>query len=252
MIKKEYIDKLNANLSALAKRYGIAKPIVAEQGGETVGVIEISKELHEKSHREIDSIFDDFIESEDGIVEAHDYHLGKAKLKKGHSKRYLIFSVAEDKAYDSPYDKKTLDAMMARMSADSTKPTSKYAEKDPATGLYQIPPPAKNASNEVYLPLAYEPFDAIKSGEKKTEFRAYTPRYVKMLLSKPPKTVKFQRGYGKGAEQMVWSVKTVDLYDIKTRRSARPGSEPKDFRPTHIAIDLAVRIDGKTQKVRTQ
>ena len=85
------------------------------------------------------------------------------------------------------------------------------------------------------------------SGPVTTITNADAAMECKMLVPEMEK-----RGYGKGAEQMVWSVKTVDLYDIKTRRSARPGSEPKDFRPTHIAIDLAVRIDGKTQKVRTQ
>lgn len=245
MIKQKYLSRLNSNLGKLVQRHGLSHPIVIEQGGEDVGIVEVSKELHEKSHEAIDSIFDDFIEGEDGIVDAHDDHLGTSKIKKGHHRRYLVFTVAEDQAYKSPEDQKILAAMQERMNS------SDYEIRDPKTGLYKIPPAERNAPEQVYLTLSYEAYDAIESGEKTTEFRAYTPNYVKRLLSKPPKTVKFQRGYGKGAEQMVWTVKTVDLYNILTRRSAKPGSEPKDFRPTHIAIDLAKRIDEIKGKVRT-
>ena len=244
MIKQKYLSRLNSNLGKLVQRHGLSHPIVIEQGGEDVGIVEVSKELHEKFHDKIDGILDDFIGGE-GITIAHDEHFGTSKIKKGHHRRYFIFAVAEDQTYESDDDKKIITAMQERMAS------SDYEIPDPKTGLYKIPPAAKNAPNQVYLTLAYDAFDAIKSGKKVTEFRAYTPRYIKMLLSKPPKTVKFQRGYGKGAEQMVWTVKTVDLYNIQTRMSAKPGSEPKDFRPTHIAIDLAKRIDEIKGKVGT-
>ena len=241
MIKKAYIDKLNASLAALVKKHGIACRLVVEQGGEGVGLVEIPKSAHEKWHREIDRLEDEFVD-DDGIVDVHDESRGRAKLKKSSAARWFIFEVAEDHAFASPSDESVSEAMQKRVFA--APPPSEYETPDPKTGLYKIPPAAKNAPDQIYLTLAYEPYDAIRNGEKKTEFRAYTPNYVRRLLSKPPKTVKFQRGYGKGAEQMVWKIKNIDLYDMKTRRSASPGSEPKDFRPTHIAIDLAVRIDG--------
>ena len=248
MIKKAYLDKLNASLAALAKKHGVGCSLVVEQGGEGIGLVEIPKAAHEKWHREIDLLEEEFI-AHSTIVDAEDESRGRAKLKKSSAARWLVFEVAEDQSYESPDDEKVTLAMQERVFAPP--PPSEYETPDPKTGLYRIPPPAKSTPDQIYLTLAYEPYDAIKSGEKRTEFRAYTPNYVRKLLSKPPKTVKFQRGYGKGAEQMVWEVAKIDLYDMKTRRSARSGSEPKDFRPTHIAIDLGVRIDGINNKVKT-
>ena len=248
MIRKAYLEKLNARLASLVKKHGIGCSLVVEQGGEGVGLVEIPKEAHEKWHGKIDRLEDDFVEDE-GIVEVQDENRGRKTLKRGHAARWLVFEVAEDMAYPSSADTSVTEAMQKRVFA--APPPSDYDVPDPKTGLYKIPPADEKAPDQIYLTLAYEPFDAIKRGEKKTEFRAYTPNYVRKLLANPPKTVKFQRGYGKGAEQMIFEVANVDLYDMKTRRSARPGSEPKDFRPTHIAIDLGGRADGNTKKVAT-
>lgn len=111
--------------------------------------------------------------------------------------------------------------------------------------ILPIPGAPKHWSDELYLTMAYEPYDWIKNGEKTTEFRAYTPSYVKRLLSHPLKTVKFQRGYGGPGrpfpEQMVWEIKKIELYDIRTRISADPFN-PTPILPTHFAIDLGRRL----------
>ncbi|MBR4260027.1 MAG: hypothetical protein IKQ17_13415 [Kiritimatiellae bacterium] len=109
-----------------------------------------------------------------------------------------------------------------------------------------IPPPPKKMNTEVYLPMAYEPYDWIEKGEKTTEFREYCEYYVKKLLSQPLKTVRFQRGYGgpghDAPRQMRWTVAKIEYYDIHSRQSAPITNPPAGFRPTHIAIDLGERI----------
>ena len=109
-----------------------------------------------------------------------------------------------------------------------------------------IPPPPKKLNTEVYLTMAYEPYDWIEKGEKTTEFREYCEYYVKKLLSQPLKTVRFQRGYGGPGHdeprQMRWTVAGIEYYDINSRQSAPIDNPPAGFRPTHIAIDLGERI----------
>ncbi len=109
-----------------------------------------------------------------------------------------------------------------------------------------IPPPPKKLNTEVYLTMAYEPYDWIEKGEKTTEFREYCEYYVKKLLSQPLKTVRFQRGYGgpghDAPRQMRWTVAKIEYYDINSRQSAPIDNPPAGFRPTHIAIDLGDRI----------
>lgn len=239
MIKAETMARLQSALDRTAKANGITAPLKVEQGGGAVALVEFSQDLHAKHHAKIDALEDTFVEDSaiaDSIAEYMDENHGRKTLRKGDISRWLLIEVAEDESFASPDDAKVRKAMQERVFAD-------YDTPDPKTGLLPIPPPRANAPTEVYLPLRYEPFDDIRSGAKKTEFRAYTPHYVKMLLSNPPKTVKFQRGYGAGAAQMVWSVKRIDLYDIRTRRSANPASVPADFHPTHIAIDLGARLD---------
>lgn len=109
-----------------------------------------------------------------------------------------------------------------------------------------IPPSPKKLNTEVYLTMAYEPYDWIEEGEKTTEFREYCEYYVKKLLSQPLKTVRFQRGYGgpghDAPRQMRWTVARIEYYDINSRQSAPIDNPPAGFRPTHIAIDLGERI----------
>ena len=115
-------------------------------------------------------------------------------------------------------------------------------QRDPRTALLPIPAPKRNAPDTAYLVLSYAPFDEIERGEKRTEFRAYSPSYVRKLLSSPVRRVRFQRGYSAGARQMVFEVEKIDLYDRLTRKSADPRAVPEGFFPTDIAIDLGRRI----------
>ena len=112
--------------------------------------------------------------------------------------------------------------------------------------ILPIPPPSKNASGELFLTLAYEFYDAIKAGTKKTEYRDYTENWVKKILANPVRTVKFQRGYGgpgRGKpEQMVWTVKKVWLYESDTKQKGDPLNPPEGILPDCIAIDLGERV----------
>ena len=112
--------------------------------------------------------------------------------------------------------------------------------------ILPIPPPSKSAGDELFLTLAYEFYDAIKAGTKKTEYRDYTANWVKKILSNPVRTVKFQRGYGgpgRGKpEQMVWTVKKVWLYESDTDQKGDPRNPPEGILPDCIAIDLGCRV----------
>ena len=135
------------------------------------------------------------------------------------------------------------DAAVARIEdEDSRKPRRDHGFK-----LLPIPPPPKKPNPEVYLTMAYEPYDQIEKGEKLTEFREYSEYYVKKLLSQPLMTVKFQRGYGgpghDAPRQMRWTIRKIEYYDIDTRESAPVVGTPDGFVPSHIAIDLGERIN---------
>jgi len=138
----------------------------------------------------------------------------------------------------------------ARRRAATPKPAAKkgVGEGQQDENLIPIPPPSSSRPTELYLTMAYEPYDLIKSGEKVTEFRDYSETWVKRILANMGtlKTVKFQRGYGGPGhpkpEQMIWTIKKIDLYDIETRDSSDPINVKEGFMPTHIAIDLGERV----------
>lgn len=112
--------------------------------------------------------------------------------------------------------------------------------------ILPIPPPPKKAGDELYLTLAYEFYDAIKAGTKRTEYRDYTPNWVKKILSRPIRRVKFQRGYGgpghAAPEQMVWTVERVSLCEMETGTKGDPRNPPEGILPDAIAIDLGERV----------
>lgn len=112
--------------------------------------------------------------------------------------------------------------------------------------IIPIPPPPKSGSDEVFLTLAYEFYDAIKVGAKTTEYRSYSANWVKKLLSRPVRTVKFQRGYGgpghAAPEQMVWKVDKIWLYESGSGTKGDPMNPPEGIIPDCIAIDLGTRV----------
>ena len=112
--------------------------------------------------------------------------------------------------------------------------------------LYPIPPPPPKFSEELYLPMQYEPYDWIESGEKTTEFRAYDPYWVKKILSHPLKTVRFQRGYGGPGHPppriMRFEIKKIYLYDHGRKIECDPWKLDTPIEPDLIAIDLGLRI----------
>lgn len=100
----------------------------------------------------------------------------------------------------------------------------------------------KSKSDDGYLVLAGEFYDAIESGEKTIEYRDFTEYNLKRTIGL--KTVRFNRGYGsKGRppKQMQWAVKKVVLMDDDDNE-CDPFNVPEDFWPTTIAIHLGKRI----------
>ena len=51
-------------------------------------------------------------------------------------------------------------------------------------------------------------YDAIESGEKRTETRKISPKYISMLRDKKPVAVRLTYGYT--PRQMVWEVESVE------------------------------------------
>ena len=155
-------------------------------------------------------------------------------------KRFVERSEMED-AYDQTEEERD------RLENEAIKMQNEEYERTHAFKLLPIPRPPAKLNPEVYLTMAYEPYDDIEKGEKTTEFREYNEYYVRKLLSQPLRTVRFQRGYGgpghDAPRQMRWSVKDIDYYNINTGKSAPLDNVPEGFRPTHIAIDLDARID---------
>lgn len=97
----------------------------------------------------------------------------------------------------------------------------------------------KAKSEDGYLVLKAEFYDAIESGKKTVEYRDFTEYNLKRTIG--IKTVRFNRGYVKNAKQMRWEVKRVVLLD-DTDQESDPFKVPNNFLPVAIAIYLGKRI----------
>jgi len=97
----------------------------------------------------------------------------------------------------------------------------------------------KSKSPDGYLVLAGEFYDAIEAGTKTIEYRDFTEYNLKRTIG--IKTIRFNRGYVKGAKQMRWEVVKVVLLDGEDNE-CDPFNVPDDFWPVTIAIHLGKRI----------
>ena len=97
----------------------------------------------------------------------------------------------------------------------------------------------KSKSLDGYLVLKAQFYDAIEAGTKKIEYRDFTEYNLKRTIG--IKTIRFNRGYVKGAKQMRWQVEKVVLLDGDDNE-CDPFSVPDDFWPVTIAIHLGKRI----------
>ena len=97
----------------------------------------------------------------------------------------------------------------------------------------------KSKSPDGYLVLKAQFYDAIEAGTKKIEYRDFTEYNLKRTIG--IKTIRFNRGYVKGAKQMRWEVEKVLLLDGEDNE-CDPFNVPEDFWPTTIAIHLGKRM----------
>ena len=97
----------------------------------------------------------------------------------------------------------------------------------------------KSKSPDGYLVLKAEFYDAIEAGTKKIEYRDFTEYHIKRTIG--IKTVRFNRGYVKGAKQMRWDVEKIVLLDGEDNE-CDPFNVPEGFWPETIAIHLGKRI----------
>ena len=97
----------------------------------------------------------------------------------------------------------------------------------------------KSKSPDGYLVLKANFYDAIEAGTKKIEHRDFTEYNLKRTIG--IKTIRFNRGYMKGAKQMRWEVEKIVLLDGEDNE-CDPFSVPDDFWPVTIAIHLGKRV----------
>ena len=255
MIKEDYLKELNGRFAELAEKHGVPiGELRIDHGYCAECEVEFPYEMASEYWDQISSLTDE-LEKFVGIHDIYDPYRDDG-LHKGQGRK-LEITVKRGRWYLGPIDK-AIEDEEDRMDSDPEYRAKKLEEqraemrKHWRENLIPIPPPPKNATDEVYLTLDYQYYDMIKSGEKTTEFREYSPYWVKRLLSHPIKTVRFQRGYGGPGhpppEQMVFKVKDIVLYEIATKKECPPDNPCEGILPTHIAIDLGERIEDPTTR----
>lgn len=255
MIKEDYLKKLNDHLLEFSKQVGL--PIGdyrIDHGLNSVAEIKFRHDFANKYREQISQVVEMFAKVP-GIYEVCDFQ--RDDVLRGGEVRSIGIEVKRRYWYEGHIEKEW-DEEQDRLDNDPEYAKKKQEEELEEKRKYwreyliPIPKPPKGATDEAYLTLDYKYYDMIKSGEKTTEFREYSPTWVKRLLSHPIKTVRFQRGYGGPGhpppEQMVFNVKAVLLYEIGTRRECPADNPCEGIMPTHIAIDLGERIKDPTTR----
>lgn len=97
----------------------------------------------------------------------------------------------------------------------------------------------RNGPRNVFLPIRFGYFDAIKSGSKTVECRQYTQNWVKRLLGPKVETITFQRGYEAGAEKIVRKVARIELEDEDGKTRYPPDAIPDMAMPALILLHLS-------------
>ena len=102
-------------------------------------------------------------------------------------------------------------------------------------------------NTQAYLVLKEGPYNWIKSGKKKTEFRDFTEYYATRLLDHPMKTVKLNLGYSK--EHMIFEIDWIGVMDgdreihaFDENGEMNEEGKSDDFQPDTISIHLGKRL----------
>lgn len=255
MIKEDYLKKLNDHLLEFSKQVGL--PIGdyrIDHGLNSVAEIKFKHDFANKYREQISQVVE-MLTKVPGVYEVCDFQ--REEVLRGGEVRSVDIEVKDRYWYEGHIEEEW-DEEQERLEEDPEYAKKKQEEELEEKRKYwreyliPIPPPPKGATDEAYLTLDYKYYDMIKSGEKTTEFREYSPTWVKRLLSHPIKTVRFQRGYGGPGhpppEQMVFNVKAILLYEIRTRKECPADNPCEGIMPTHIAIDLGERIEDPTTR----
>lgn len=251
MVNEDYLKRLQEEVDRICVKVGIDVPVKIENVYYQHASIYFKKDIGNKYANNIDLLVEE-LKSVEGVKCVYDC-VGNRKLRGGEVRDVSVEvedglwteSQADDEAVERECEDEDLEAVEAERRAN-------YLDY-----IIPIPPPPKKWTDELYLTMAYEPYDHIKDGyideadgefkRKTTEFRRYTESWVKKILSHPLKTVRFQRGYGGPGrpkpEQMVWTVKGITLYDSSTRKECSPDKIDVGFIPDFIAIDLGEHME---------
>lgn len=252
MVKTDYMTMLQGRLAELLGGLSLCPHLRVEQYVDDTCRIRFPKDIANTRRDAITLVAEEMAKT-DGIKEMSDTWRD-TDVFRGSETRDVYLVVSRKHWSKTKEDREWWERENGLLEDDDKlreKLKQEREEKRKYSKEYLIPIPRPSASRpaELYLTMAYEPYDLIKSGEKVTEFRAYCETWVKRILANMGtlKTVKFQRGYGGPGrpkpEQMVWTIKNIELYDIETRESSDPLHVKDGFIPTHIAIDLGIRAD---------
>jgi len=256
MVHKSFLKKLSKILTELCEKHGVSSNLAVANYMDNECDVEIAKDLANERMKELDAICEELRKVE-GVRSIWDS--GAGKVLRGEEVRRFEITVEDGLWSHTEADEIASDNELREYFDDD------YAEKIEKKRMESrknhwkdfiipLPEPDGNTNTELYLTMAYEPYDWIKDGYfedgkkkyKRTEFRAYTERYAKKLLGHPIKTVKFQRGYGglgrPKPEQMVFEVKSITLWDSKSKIECDPRKLTEGIIPDFFAINLGKRI----------
>ncbi len=259
MVNKEVLDKINGLLKESMARIGPDMPLKCEPVYQDLCVIKVPKDIG-NNHRdditaiaaeikkipEVKAVWDFFKDVTLRGAETRNVEVEVRRKFWRRTKEDVAWEEHEDALLDE--DSEEYKAYLAQRKADMLKYWQDY--------IIPIPPPRKNAPSELYLTMAYDPYDWIEKGfidedgqhaYKRSEYRSYTPNWVKRILANPPKTIKFQRGYGgpgrPAPAQMVWTVEKIVLVHKYDESECDPWNVPAGFVPQFIKMYIGQRVD---------
>lgn len=249
MVEKELISKITDKVGELCAQFGVTGcALKCEQVYDNECIVKVPEDVAREFDEQLAQVceglkefpgIDKIYDAGKGMYRSDGYRAFEITVKDGR----WTHTAADDKAIEEDmreyFDEDYAKEQEQKRKADRMKNWKKH--------LLDLPDKKKcdAGHEEVYLVMAYEPYEWIKNGEKTTEFRSYTQRYVDRLLTGKVKRVRLQKGYGGPGrpkpEQMIFEVKGMSLYDVTTKHETDPW-DPKPIVPTHIAIDLGKRL----------
>lgn len=256
MVKQEILLKISRELTKLCNEFGVSSNLEVKNFFDNECSVSIPSALaNEKDAdlakvaeglRKIPEIADVYDRGAGRIIRGNDYRQFEISVKDGSWTHGEEDDVAAEKSFAEYLDPNFSKKLEAKEAEDRQKNWKNY--------LIPMPPQDGSENTELYLTMAYEPYDWIDVGYdengkhvyKREEFRSYNDYYAKKLLSHPLKTVKFQRGYGgpgRGKpKQMRFEIKDITMWDPINNIDCSPKNPKEGVAPQFFVIKLGERL----------